>query len=215
MKGIFMPGRLGSERLPNKLILPIGDTCLWEIACEKLDSVSNDFEKCVLVSEEDTELIEIAERFDSIKIIYRNPDTAKADFPLNYVFGDIVEMESDIVMFLNPCLLFLSARSIDTALKRDVNYCESVKVFNSWIYDRHGYSQMTLDYTMMNTKYLPSMLEAAHAFRIFDKNNFLTTGKMSKEKPSLYYITKKESIDVDTLEDYEYAKWRYEHENSM
>ena len=39
--GIFIAGRLESERLPNKLILPLGNTCLWEIACRKLAKIED------------------------------------------------------------------------------------------------------------------------------------------------------------------------------
>lgn len=43
--GVFIAGRLGSERLPNKLVLPLGDSCLWEMACKKLSELPNKYEK--------------------------------------------------------------------------------------------------------------------------------------------------------------------------
>ena len=57
---IYMPGRLSSERLPNKLILPIAGTNLWEIACKKLSQIQG-FDVHVLVS--DQSLISIAEKY--------------------------------------------------------------------------------------------------------------------------------------------------------
>ena len=210
--GVFLPGRLASSRLPNKLILPIGDTCLWEIACKKLDSLSDEYEKCVLVSKDDIELVRIADKFKSIEIILRSPETSLKDNPLNFVFKDIDKMESNIVMFLNPCLLFLKKESIETALhyvNSEYCYTESVKPFNSWLYADTGLITQ-LDLTTMNTKFVETMFQPAHAFRIFNKSKFLETGAMSIRNPGIWILENSECIDIDTQEDYEYAKYLYE-----
>jgi len=209
--GIFMPGRLNSERLPNKLILQIGNTCLWEIACSKLSAIKK-VEKCVLISvEDDLTLGSIARKYN-LNIIYRDEKTTKVDNPLNYVFKDVKYMKSDILMFLNPCLLFLSEKTIKTAIKK-INkknpYMESVKKFNNWIYDDKGLL-FDLNLKEMNTKYLPEKYMAAHAFRVFNKIEFLKNGNMSIKNPSLFVLNEKECVDVDTVDDYLYAKWRWE-----
>ena len=43
--GIYIPARLSSERLKNKQILPIGNTCMFEIACKKLNEFPNSINK--------------------------------------------------------------------------------------------------------------------------------------------------------------------------
>ena len=121
-------------------------------------------------------------------------------------------MESNIVMFLNPCLLFLKKESIEFALcyvNDKYCYTESVKPFNSWLYDETGLITK-LDLTKMNTKFIKQMYEPAHAFRIFDKSKFLEKGVMSMNKPLLHVLEINECVDVDTYEDYEYAKYLYE-----
>ena len=209
--GVFLPGRLGSQRLPNKLILPMGDTCLWEIACKKLSKISDDFEKCVLVSKDDGQLVSIA-KYYNLKIIFRSPETSLKDNPLNFVFKDIEQMESKIVMFLNPCLAFLPVEKIEQVLKEVPHkfpYVESAKIFTSWLYNETGLAT-ELDLTKMNTKFVNGMYEPAHAFRVFRKKEFLEDGIMSVKNPILFVLEDKDCIDVDTREDYEYAKWRYE-----
>jgi len=211
-KGIFMPGRLESKRLPNKLILPIGKTNLWEIACKKLSKVSDDFEKVVLVSKEDEILAKIAKKY-KLKIIYRDPETTKIDNPIHQVFKDIKQMESDIIMFLNPCLLFLRKESIEYAFNcvtSERPFLESVKRFNSWLYDANGRLITDLDRKSMNTKFIEEYYEPAHAFRIFDKNIFFETGQMSSDIPQLYELSSEDCTDVDTKEDFEFARWKYE-----
>lgn len=109
--GIFLPGRLGSERLPGKLILPISNTCLWEVACKKLKVISEKYPVYVLCNE--TSLVDIALQ-ENIPVIFRSPGTESVDGPLTHIFQDVKNIEECThLMFLNPCLAFLSEESID------------------------------------------------------------------------------------------------------
>ena len=45
---VFIPGRLNSERLPNKLVLPLGHSNIWDIACSKLNELPSKYEKIAL-----------------------------------------------------------------------------------------------------------------------------------------------------------------------
>jgi CMP-N-acetylneuraminic acid synthetase len=215
MIGIFMPGRLGSERLPNKLILPFGESCLWDIACKKLNELPKHYEKAVLVCEK--ELIDIAKKYPNIKIIKRDEQTAKADNPLNFVFKDIDNMESEYVMFLNPCLSMLQTAKIRDVLEfyevNDKIYLESVKRFRNWLWKSGGELVFDIDFKSLNTKYLPKIYEDAHAFRIFPKKEFLETGYMLKPYPLIYEISDSEAIDVDTELDYKVALECYNKQN--
>jgi len=203
-----MPGRLGSERLPNKLILPFGESCLWDIACKKLNSLPKHYEKVVLICEK--ELIDIAKKYPNIKIIKREESTSKADSPLNFVFKDIDKMESEYVMFLNPCLSMLQTDTIRDSLEfyetQEKIYLESVKRFRNWLWKPGGKLVFDIDFKSLNTKYLPKIYEDAHAFRIFPKKEFLETGYMLKPYPLIYEINEVESTDVDTKLDFKIAK---------
>ena len=108
--GIFIPGRLRSERLPNKLILPLGGSCLFDKACKLLDSLPNEINKYALIYDDD--LIEIARNYPSIKIIKRDKDTTTTDGPLTYIFKDMKDVPDTHLMFLNPCLYNLSPGTI-------------------------------------------------------------------------------------------------------
>ena len=126
--GIFLPGRLASERLPNKLILPIGNVCLWEIACKKLSELPEAYEKAVLIC--DDKLITIAKKYPNISIIRRSKASANKDGPLVEIFGGLKAMKATHLMFLNPCLAFLTKETILEALDsfelNQVDYATSV-----------------------------------------------------------------------------------------
>ena len=207
--GIFVPGRLNSQRLPNKLILPIGDSCLWDIALKKLSNLP--YEKVALCN--DKQLIDTASKYDNIDIIVRSDDT-KIDGKLNHIFRDIDKMKATHVMFFNPCLPFLEEATITLALKyfeaRNLEYLESVVPFRNWVFDENGRPVNKMDYTTLSTKTIKTWYMDANAFRIFNKKQFLETGKMLDDGFGIYPITKMESFDIDTKEDYIIVKAIYE-----
>ena len=44
---------------------------------------------------------------------------------------------------------------------------------------------------------------------VFNKNEFLETGMMLQKKHGIIEVPNIATIDVDTLEEYEYARWKY------
>lgn len=210
--GIYIPARLNSERLPNKQILPIGDTCLFDIACKKLNELPTYINKYALIYEK--ELIDIASKYPNINIIQRSEETAKAETPLNYIFQDMKYVEDTHLMFLNPCLLFLTKETILKALDEFINsdndYATSVKPFHNWILDERGLCLNDINYKELTTKKIEGLYQFAHCFHIFNKENFFKDGYMLKSMFLPLVIADEETIDVDTLEEYKYARWKYE-----
>ena len=214
--GIFVPARLSSQRLPNKQILPIGDTCMFDICCKKLNNLNSNINKYVLIY--DKELIDIAKKYPNIKIIVRDEDTAKAETPLVYIFKDILDVEDDYLMFLNPCLIFLSEETIEKCINKfnesNCDYATSVKELKNWILDEQGKNVNKMDYDKLTTKEIIPWYQTAHCFHIFNKNKFKEDGLMLKEGflPLEVPNAERECIDIDTYEDYEFAKWKWEKE---
>jgi len=209
--GVFMPGRLDSERLPNKLILPLGKSNLWDMACEKLSSLPIVYDKYVLVY--DQELIDIAAKYDNIQIIIREKVTTQIDGPLVNVFAGVKDMNSKYLMFLNPCLSFLTAETITDCLFEfsltGQDYATSVKSYKNWVFEENHLPIIDIDYQGLNTKTIDEHWEAAHCFHIFNREEFLNDGYMLKDGCVLLEVPKDQTIDVDTPEDYEYAKFKH------
>ena len=199
---IILPGRLDSKRLPNKLILPFGKSCLWSIACEKLFQIKG-FETAVLVRDE--KLIRIAKSY-GLKVIYRTKESIKVDGPLNLIFEGVKELSSSHVMWINPCLSLLKVSTILKAaeffLKSESDYLESVKVFKNWLFDKEGNPLNEVDYEALNTKTIKPVFQGAHAFRIFKREDFLKDNIMLRPGHLVYPISDLEAVDVDTKYDY-------------
>lgn len=210
--GVYIPARLNSERLPKKLILPFGGTCLFDIACNKLNNLPDEINKYVLVYED--ELIQIAKKYKNIKIIIRSEESANAEEPLSFLFNAMKNVEDTHLMFLNPCLAFLKISTIIESLNSFNNskydYATSVKSLQNWLFNMDGTSINEVNYKELNTKFINPVYQAAHCFHIFNKNIFFEDGYMLKKEFLPIIISKEEVIDVDTQEEYYYAKWRWE-----
>ena len=213
--GIFTPARLDSKRLPNKQLLPLRNSCMFDMCCQKLDYISRAYSIPTYVLICDQELIEIAERYPGIQIIHRSPESAAAEGPLEFIYGDMLNVPEDYLMFLNPCLTFLTPETIVTKLKEfdesGKEYGTSVKPLKNWLWDTAINPLNYIDYRRLTTKEIEPIYQAAHCFHIFNKNQFAKDGYMLKEDLCLLEIPEEETIDIDTREEYEFAKWKWEH----
>ena len=202
--GVFISGRLNSERLPNKLILPFGESTLWEIACRKLDKLPTKYQKYALCC--DKELVEIALKYKNITVIIRDEDTALIDGPSKEIYRNLEVVDCDYLMALNPCCYMLKVETIISALgyfqQGNFDYMTSVKDFKSWLY--HKKKLLTLvNKTNYSTKEVKDYYEAAHCFHVFNKDQFFIDSNMLKDGHATFQIEQEEALDVDTLLDYQ------------
>lgn len=213
--GIFVPARLDSKRLPNKQILPLGDSCMFEKCCQKLEYINEIENIPVYVLICDEALINIAKKYPRVKIVYRDLDTAAAEGPLQYIYKDILDVEEDYLVFLNSCLTFLTPETIINKIKEFDNsnkeYGTSVKKLQNWLWDQNNNSISEINYQRLTTKEITPLFQCAHCFHIFNKEKFKQDGYMLKEDLCLLEIPEEETIDIDTLQEYEFAKWKWEH----
>jgi CMP-N-acetylneuraminic acid synthetase len=210
--GVFVAGRLNSMRLPKKLILPIGDSCLWDIACRKLNNLPGNYNKYALA--ENGVLAQMAEKYSNIKVILRSEGTARADSPLSFIFGDLKVLTDKYLMFLNPCQSLLTSNTIVNSLRSfeqsTYEYGTSVKALKNWLFDETGKPLNPMNYKNLSTKEICPVWQAANCFHIFDKNKFFYDGYMLKSGHMLLPVPGSEAIDVDTYEEYRYVRWIFE-----
>lgn len=208
--GIFFPIRLESERLPNKLILPLGNSNLIEICCKKLNEISNKYDKYVLCPN-DKKILDIVNKYKNIKIIIRDKETCLVDGPLKFIYKDLEKLDNTHLMFLNGCLYNLSKETIERACNEFINssydYATSVKELKNWIFDENFKSINYIDFEKLNTKLIKPIYQTAHCFHIFNKNKFFKDGKMLSKKFLKILIKDEETLDIDNFIDYKIAQF--------
>lgn len=207
--GIFFPIRLESERLPDKLILPLGNSNLIEICCKKLNEISNKYDKYVLCPN-DKKILNIVNKYKNIKIIIRDNETCLVDGPLKFIYKDLKKLDNTHLMFLNGCLYNLSKETIERACDEFVNsnydYATSVKELKNWVFDENFKSVNSIDFEKLNTKLIKPIYQTAHCFHIFNKNKFYEDGKMLNNDFLKILIDDNETLDIDNYTDYLLAK---------
>lgn len=213
--GIFAPARLDSQRLPNKQILPIKDSNMFDICCQKLNYITKVYNIPTYVLICDEELIEIAEKYPNVQIVRRDIETVKAEGPLNFIYKDILNVPEDYLLFINPCLTFLSIETIVQKINEFLNsnkeYGTTVKKIQNWIWDKELNIVNHIDYHRLTTKEIEPWYQCAHCFHIFNREKFKKDGLMLTDDLCLLEIPEEETIDIDTYEEYEYVKWKWEH----
>lgn len=210
--GIFIPARLASERLPNKLALPLNKEglTLFEIACRKLQYLSKKYKCYALVY--DAELRHIAQKYN-IEVIDRTIETTQIDGPMTTIFGDLKDNVYEgltHLMFLNPCLYNLNINTIESSIEAfktsKAESATSVKEIKNWVWTNDRKPLIPADYKTLSTKDINGFLQAAHCFHIFHIRQFFHTGNMLDEKHALIQVDKMQTLDVDDEADYEMAK---------
>ena len=182
---------------------------MFEIACKKLEELSDEYEVAVLVR--DNELIDIAKKYN-VDIINRSVDSCDVDGPWSLMFRDVGFMKSEYLMFLNPSVIFLTTDTIRNSLEEfqefAVSSATSVKPFKNWLYSSMG--DMIVEPDMSNLSIIEGLLQPANCFHICKKTDLLKKDIMLQESHLLIDVPVEETIDVDTPQDYEFAKWKYE-----
>jgi CMP-N-acetylneuraminic acid synthetase len=212
---VVINARLGSTRVKNKLMRPFSDSCLIEIALEKLDKMHFFDNRYLAVAE--SPLIELAQKYENIQVLKRIPDSVKPGVnPQSITFAHYLDVPSDYIFVFNPCLPMLTIDTVRQAFDyfqstNYLSYTSSVET-HDWVFDNNGKALTNKNPANLTTNKGESYFKAAHAFHIVNKKNLKKTGQhwtFSKNDPHLITISKEETIDVDDVLDFKFAEYYY------
>lgn len=201
----IVQSRINSERVPNKMIRPIGNSCLFEILLKKVKNTIiplNQFYASVY----DNELKNICIKND-IQIFHRSLESRNTDNNLSLMYEWWNKFpQYEFAILLNPCLLFLSEKTINNFIKE---YCSNnfpglfgVIRKKQYYWDTNGklITPWPANTTIMNTKIVSETYEAAHALYAgklseIGKNRWM--GNFTKNNPKLFLMEEQECLDID------------------
>lgn len=188
---------------------------MFDICCQKLQYLNAVYNIPVYVLICDQPLIDIASKYPNVKIKMREWETVEAEGPLQFIYKDVLDVPENYLVFLNPCLIFLSCETIMAKIEEfiasDKNYGTTVKKFQNWLWDNRHNTITDINYERLTTKEITPWYQCAHCFHVFNKENFKNDGLMLTDDLCLLEIPEDETIDIDTQADYEFAKWKWEH----
>lgn len=215
----IIPARGGSKGLPDKNILPLGEKSLigWTIEA----ALGASFIDRLVLSSDDNKISEVASIF-GCEVPFVRPkelasDSASTAAVVNHALSSLDE-EFDVVVLLQPTSPFRTSKHIDEAIKLMVeknakSLVSVVKINKSpeWMYwldqKSMGISQILKGSVGNRRQESRSAYSLNGALYVIDVglfreiNGFICPGTVA------YPMTETESLDIDTLEDFDFAKF--------
>jgi CMP-N-acetylneuraminic acid synthetase len=209
---VVINARLGSTRVKDKLMRPFSDSCLIEIALEKIDEM--DFFDNRYLAAAELPLMVLVEKYQNIQVLKRLPESVKPGVnPQSVTFAHYLEVPSDYIFVFNPCLPMITVETIKGAYDyfqttNHVSYTSSIDT-HDWVFDSNGNALTNKNPANLTTNQGETYSKAAHAFHILSKKNLKETGQhwtFSKNDPHLIPIPREQTIDVDDILDFQFAE---------
>ena len=202
---VVVQARLGSQRVPGKMLRPFAETNLVDILFKKLKSSKVIPLGNIYFSAYEDELKQVASQ-NSINIFNRSEQSAFSEGePLSEIYEWHDRLPFKYVILISACNPLLKIETIDNFIK---SFIKSDKeggfaVFEkkTYYWDKNGKSITDWgNSTIMNTKFVDPIYEAAHclyASRLdIIKNGYWMDNNLPPN-PELFIMDELEAFDID------------------
>jgi len=201
----LVQARMGSQRVPGKMLRTFSDTTLVDILFTKLlqSSIINKSNLYFSVHEEELKLV--GEKYD-VNIFNRSVASSKSEGqPLTEIYEWHDKLPFKYVILISACNPLLSIETIDAFVKSFIDSDKegAFAVFEkkTYYWDEHG--NATTDWqgaSIMNTKFVKPVYEAAHCLYasrldIIKDGYWMDTN--SPPCPELFVMKELEAFDID------------------
>ena len=163
---VVIQARLGSQRVPKKMIRPLAGTTLTDMAIETIKRCESFPQENFYLSVYEPELVEIGEKH-GVNVFHRSEKSAKSEgTPMTDMYEWWNKLPHKYCVLVNACAPFLTSKTIDTFV-RSYSYTESDGMFGVirkknyfWNFNKDLITPLTE--AVMNTKTVSPIYEAAH-----------------------------------------------------
>jgi molybdopterin-guanine dinucleotide biosynthesis protein A len=217
--GVFSFGRMQSQRCPNKMLRPFGDTTLTDIVLEKLATVGRKGYATFYAGHE--EAFAERARAHGVPFVRRSLHSVTIDGPILEILGFLREVPHDYVLLVSGCLPFLRVETILEFLEARARHplapAFSVRCQRHHFVDEDRRAvNFDLAQKTLNTKTVRPLYELVDALYFFDRTFFLAEGRYWDwaQVEFVEMADKYELLDIDTEEDFRVAEavWRATHD---
>jgi CMP-N-acetylneuraminic acid synthetase len=216
---VMVQARLGSQRVPQKMIRPFAGTTLMDICLDKLSSSKYIPNKNVYASVYEPELYDICKKYE-VEIYNRSEASANSEgTPMTEMYEWWDKTPFKYCVLVNACAPFLKTETVEgfvkAYLKTDSDGLFGVMEKKNYYWDSQNklVTPWPKDQAVMNTKFVDTTYEAAHCLyagrmsKIGDgiwMGDFMTPGDIE-----LYPMDEREVFDIDYEWQFEYYENLY------
>ncbi|MBE5913599.1 MAG: acylneuraminate cytidylyltransferase family protein [Pseudobutyrivibrio ruminis] len=206
----FIPIKLNNQRFPGKNLKELSGRPLCDFIFDTICDVKGIDERYVYCS--DVSIINYMKSFSDRGLMFLKRDSQLDGFQvkgLEIIERFVNDIDADIYVLTHVTQPFTKKESIENALNK-VLYEGYDSAFSCvCIQDYCWYKGKTLNYDMkdiVTTQNLEPVYKETGAFFIFRKEVFTEMHQRIGSKPYLQVIDELEAVDIDTPEDFEFAK---------
>ena len=206
----FIPIKLNNQRLPGKNTMLLNGRPVCDYLFETVSKIDEIDEKYIYCSDE--AIIPYIKPYEDKGVKFLKRDTYLDGFQvkgLEIIDRFIKDVDADIYVLTHVTQPFTKSESIRNALEKVVSG-EYDSAFSAVKFqDYFWVNGKPMNYDMKNvvrTQDLDPIYMETGAFFIFRKEVFTKLGQRIGEKPYIYEIDQFEAVDIDTAEDFEFAK---------
>tara|TARA_R110002050_G_scaffold67197_6_gene145557 strand:+ start:842 stop:1504 length:663 start_codon:yes stop_codon:yes gene_type:complete len=202
--------RKGSQRIPDKNIIPFGDSNLLEMKLNLLKKVKTIDE--IIVNSDCDDMLAIGEKYGCLT--HKREDHYASSIVNNSDFHEHIAKVTDTdFIFLAPtCSPFVTVESHNSAIKHflDSNYdsLTSVDVIKNHLWLDGKPLNYNLD-NIPNSQDLPNVERLNYGISIITKESMLKNKSLIGNNPGFYKLNHFESVDVDIPFDFFIAEQIY------
>jgi N-acylneuraminate cytidylyltransferase len=203
--------RKGSQRIPNKNIIPFGDSNLLEMKLTLLKKVNKIDE--IIVNSDCDDMLAIGEKYGCLT--HKREDHYASSIVNNSDFHEHIAKVTDTnFIFLAPtCSPFVTVESHNFAIKHflDSNYdsLTSVDIIKNHLWLDNKPLNYSLN-NIPNSQDLPNVERLNYGISIITKQSMLKNRSLIGDNPGFYELDHFESVDVDTPFDFFIAEQIHE-----
>jgi|SaaInlStandDraft_1057018.scaffolds.fasta_scaffold20136_5 CMP-N-acetylneuraminic acid synthetase len=208
---IVTQARLSSQRVPYKMLRPLGKTNLFELILTKLKASDYIPDSNIYASVYEQELKQQANEV-GIKTFMRSSSSATTEGDIKELYSWWDKLPFKYVVLVSGCSPFLKISTIDKFVKAYIEQEEdnlfAVTEKKQYFFNSKGklITPWPEGFKIMNTKFVEPTYEAAHVLYasrmdLIGKEEFM--GDMSKGEVKLFTISEQEAFDID-------YEWQFE-----
>lgn len=219
---ILVQARMGSQRVPGKMLRPFAETTLTDILLDKLSQSTILPKSNIYFSAYEDELKEVAKKYN-INIFSRSKDSAFAETDMKLIYEWHDKLPFKYVVLISACNPLLTIETIDGFLK---SFIESNKEGAFAVFEKKTYywdknkNNITdwKNLPVMNTKFVDPVYEAAHCLyasrmdMIKDEMWMTTNGPNGIE---LFVMGELEAFDIDYEWQFKVAEQLYKNKENL
>tara|TARA_R100000008_G_scaffold74415_2_gene53222 strand:+ start:82 stop:774 length:693 start_codon:yes stop_codon:yes gene_type:complete len=204
---VVIQARLGSQRVPGKMLKPFAGTTLMDIAIKKMMDSKVFPRENFFVSVHEKELVDVAQKYGA-NIYYRSEKSANSEgTPLTEMYEWWDKLPFKYCVLVNACAPFLTVATVDSFVEAYMK-TESDGLFGVmekknyfWNTDGKLITNWPEGQACMNTKFVETTYEAAHclyAGRMDRINDGIWMGDFQVPGDiELHAMSEFESLDID------------------